>query len=215
MTVYSAANFRAARGSRVSKPSARSRSISASGRSATWPKPPPPPTNISTMSPLARSTAALLRQLLDRAVGAVDAAVAALAGLAAQQALGREAEAVGVDRELHVVLQDLAAADEARAAAPRAQAERVGRQLVADDAEEVVVDVERFDRRVGAVAERRVDARRSRRRPSRRRSRRRRFPDRRCSPSRRGGRGRTPSCSRSRWRSPCRAAPAPSPSSPR
>src|SRR5260370_991200 len=41
--------------------------------------------------------------------------------------------------------------------ARRAQAEGIGRQLVADDAEEVVVDVERFDRRVGAVAERRGD----------------------------------------------------------
>src|SRR5882757_2827419 len=52
--------LRAALGSRVSRPSARSRSISASGRSEMRPKPPPPPTNISTMSPLARSTAALL-----------------------------------------------------------------------------------------------------------------------------------------------------------
>src|ERR1700722_689130 len=87
----------------------------------------------------------------------MDAAVAALAGLAAREAFGREAKAVGVDRELHVVLQDLAAAGEARTAAARAKAERIGRQLVADDAEEIVVDVERFDRRVGAVAERRVD----------------------------------------------------------
>ena len=73
------------------------------------------------------------------------------------QPFGSEAEAVGVDRELHVVAQDLAAAEEARAAAPRAQAEGIGGELVADDAEEVVIDVERFDRRIGAVAERRID----------------------------------------------------------
>src|SRR5439155_11137047 len=99
----------------------------------------------------------LAAQLFGRAAGAEDPAIAALARLTAQQAFGREAEAVGVDGELHVIPQDLAAPDEARAAAPRAQPERIGRELVTDDAEEVVVDVERFDRRVGAVAERRVD----------------------------------------------------------
>ncbi len=96
----------------------------------------------------------LALEVLGRAVGAEDPAVAALARLAAQQPFGCETEAVGVDRELYVVLQDLAAAEETRAAAPGAEAKRIGRQLIADDAEEVVVDVERFDRRVGAVAER-------------------------------------------------------------
>src|SRR5471030_3271977 len=99
----------------------------------------------------------LAAQLLDGAVGAEDAAIAALARFAAQQAFGRQPEAVRVDRELHIVLQDLAAPRESRAAAPRAEAKRIGCQLVTDDAEEVVVDVERFDGRVRAVAERRVD----------------------------------------------------------
>src|SRR5476649_610869 len=97
---------------------------------------------------LAKNDGGLAAQLLDRAVGAEDAAVAALARLATQQTFGRETETVGVDRELHVVLQDLAAPREARTAAPRTEAKRIRRQLVADDAEEVVVDVERFDRRV-------------------------------------------------------------------
>src|ERR1700745_1108297 len=99
-------------------PSARSRSIIASGRSETRPKPAPPPTNISTTSPFARSTAALLRR----------SSTVPLARKRRQEP-----------------------------PAPGPQPERVGPPLVADDAEEIVVDVERFDGRVGAVAERRVD----------------------------------------------------------
>src|SRR6185437_154055 len=95
----------------------------------------------------------ILRLEPDRLAAPLHDAAPGRAGCATEEALGREAEAVGVERQRGAVLQHLVAAREPGAAAMRAVAEAVGREPVADDAEEVEIHVDRLDRRVAAVRE--------------------------------------------------------------
>ena len=88
---------------------------------------------------------------------ALDRVAGRRAGLAAEQAPGRDAEAVGVAVEGHLVVEDAVDAPRAETAAALAGARRAAPHGVLLDHHEGVVLLEGFDRHVGAVADVAVD----------------------------------------------------------